>query len=202
MDRGFDFYAPQVFQDESGRWILIGWMGRPGMPYDHEQTLRNGWIHALTIPQELYINAEGQLCQRPVKELEQMRTDGVTEEFVNKFDLSVTVCFELKLSMKAPKEEFELKLRESASLCYKNEVLTLDLTGCGAGRTVRGVRIPKIHSLWILSDTSSVEIFINDGEEVFTTRIYDSMAELHVTLESKWMCGWMEYYPLRTGNNN
>ena len=26
-DMGFDFYAPQTFEDENGRRILIGWMG-------------------------------------------------------------------------------------------------------------------------------------------------------------------------------
>lgn len=194
MDRGFDFYAPQVFQDESGRWILIGWMGRPGMQYDHKQTLKNGWIHALTIPRELYVNAEGRLCQRPVKELERMRKDGVTESLDDEFELPVSACFELKLSLETPEEEFELILRESAFLCYKGGILTLDLNVCGAGRSIRGVQIAGIRSLRILSDASSLELFVNDGEEVFTTRIYDSMTDLHVKLEAGRLRGQAEYY--------
>ena len=33
LDRGFDFYAPQTFEDEQGRRILIGWMGIPDADY-------------------------------------------------------------------------------------------------------------------------------------------------------------------------
>lgn len=194
MDRGFDFYAPQVFQDESGRWILIGWMGRPGMPYVHEQTLRNGWIHALTVPRELYVNADGCLCQRPVKELERMRKDGVVKELKGGFDLPVSVCFEMKISLETLGGEFRLRIRESAFLSYEDGILTLDMTGCGAGRTVRKVRVPELCSIQILSDTSSLEIFVNEGEEVFTTRIYDTMTELHVMSESEQMRGRVEYY--------
>ena len=35
VDRGFDFYAPQTFEDETGRRILIGWMGIPDAPYEN-----------------------------------------------------------------------------------------------------------------------------------------------------------------------
>lgn len=194
MDRGFDFYAPQVFQDESGRWILLGWMGQPGELYDHGQTLKNGWIHALTVPRELYVNAGGRLCQRPVRELEKMRRDGVSRAFDKGFDLPVSACFELKLDLETPGEAFELKIRESAVLSYRDGILTLDMTGCGAGRTVRGVEASEIRSLQILSDTSSLEIFVNDGEEVFTTRIYDSMTGLHVQMDSEREKGRMEYF--------
>ena len=45
VDRGFDFYAPQTFEDETGRWILIGWMGIPGAHY-RNPTVERGWEHA------------------------------------------------------------------------------------------------------------------------------------------------------------
>src|SRR5699024_5400973 len=47
LDRGFDFYAPQTMLDDSGRRIMIGWMG---MTDDREQrhpTIASNWIHAL-----------------------------------------------------------------------------------------------------------------------------------------------------------
>lgn len=193
LDRGFDFYAPQVFQDASGRWILFGWMGRPGTGEDQTITLKNGWVHALTVPRELYVNGAGRLCQRPVKELEKLRKQSASETFEEGFDLPVPACFEFRIFFEDLRESFVLKIRESASLSYQDGILTLDMTGCGAGRTARGVQIPEISSLWILSDTSSLEIFVNDGEEVFTTRIYDSMTDLHVRLDGEGGSGTVEY---------
>lgn len=38
------------------------------------------------------------------------------------------------------------------------------------------------------------DLFVNDGEEVFTTRIYDSMTDLHVKLEAGRLRGQAEYY--------
>ena len=43
---------------------------------------------------------------------------------------------------------------------------------CGYGRNERKIRIEKIDNISIYSDTSSVEIFINNGEYVMTSRLY------------------------------
>ena len=46
-DHGFDFYAPQTFQDGKGRRILIGWMGRPDADeeYVNPTAESEGWQH-------------------------------------------------------------------------------------------------------------------------------------------------------------
>lgn len=196
LDRGFDFYAPQVFQDESGRWILFGWMSTPDAEYDCEQTMEHGWVHAMTLPRELYVNNSGALCQRPAKELERMRQGSKCQAFKERFQNNASVCFELKVKLENPTEEWELLLRESAILRYQDKILSLDMSGCGGGRTVQGVRLATVHDLHILSDTSSLEIFVNGGAEVFTTRIYDSMKHLQVKFESRQAAGAMEYYEL------
>ena len=41
-DKGFDFYAPQTFQDEQGRRILIGWAGMPDIAGEYDNRRRNG----------------------------------------------------------------------------------------------------------------------------------------------------------------
>lgn len=181
LDRGFDFYAPQVFQDESGRWLLFGWMSTPDADYDCERTMEYGWVHAMTVPRELYVNGKGRLCQRPARELKSMRRDGEDICFQRSFTRPVPACFELKLR---PEKPFTLQFRESAFLKFADGVLSLDLTGCGGGRMIRGVNVREVWEIRILSDTSSVEIFINGGEEVFTSRIYDSMQELKVSFDA------------------
>lgn len=50
IDKGFDFYAPQTFQDESGRRLLFAWIGNPDVDYPSDEY---GWAHALTLPREL-----------------------------------------------------------------------------------------------------------------------------------------------------
>lgn len=200
LDQGFDFYAPQVCKDESGRWILLGWMSTPDAPYDCEVTMKNGWVHAMTIPRELYVNQKGRLCQRPLKELERMRNDKIIKDFQagEEMQEAVNVCFELKLTLDQPTEDFTLKLRESAELSYQDRVLSLDLTACGAGRTVKSLALSEVRELQIFSDTSSLEIFVNGGEEMFTTRIYDSMEHLKVSVRSDKGGGQIELYSLLT----
>ncbi len=202
LDFGFDFYAPQVFQDEAGRWILLGWMSTPDADYDCEVTMKNGWVHAMTVPRELYVNEKGRLCQRPLKELERMRR-GISSgpfEAGTGFRAEVPVCFELKADLNHTSADsgrsFALRLRESAVLRYADGILSLDLTGCGAGRTVREVRLKEVRELQILSDTISLEIFVNGGEEVFTTRIFDSMEGLQAEFLSDGCGGRMELYEL------
>lgn len=198
LDRGFDFYAPQVFKDEAGRWILLGWMSTPDAAYDCEVTMKHGWVHAMTVPRRLYVNQKGRLCQCPLEELQRMRTEGMAEEFQKGSDFrkEVPACFEWKLTMDSPSEAFELLLRESAVLSYQDGVLRLDLTDCGAGRKTAEVILPEVQKLQILSDTSSLEIFVNGGEETFTTRIYDSMEGLQVAIKEMHTSGKMELYHL------
>ena len=53
LDRGFDFYAPQTFEDTKGRRIMIGWMGVPDAIEHKNPTVENYWQHQLTLPKEL-----------------------------------------------------------------------------------------------------------------------------------------------------
>lgn len=68
------FYAPQSFQDESGRRIIIGWMqeGR-----DDEQTMDAGWSGVLSVPRMLTLTASGRLHHAPVPELTRLRGEHV-----------------------------------------------------------------------------------------------------------------------------
>jgi sucrose-6-phosphate hydrolase SacC (GH32 family) len=57
VDHGFDFYAPQTFQDAGGRRILIGWMenwARKAWP-----TKAHGWAGAMTVPRIVGLRADG-----------------------------------------------------------------------------------------------------------------------------------------------
>ena len=170
VDRGFDFYAPQSFLDESGRRILIGWMGIPDADYTNPTT-QAGWQHALTIPRVLHWK-EGRLVQEQVRELQQMRCNERTYA-LGQLDLAGEegIVFEGCFLFESCRHMC-LTLRRGVTLTFEDGLLTLDMGTAGSGRTKRCARLEKLRELQVFSDTSSLEIFVNQGREVFTTRVY------------------------------
>lgn len=192
LDRGFDFYAPQTFEDEQGRRILIGWMGIPDADYVNPTT-DQGWQHALTIPRQLYVK-NGKLIQQPIEELEQMRKGELICTFSDHGKMESNLkLYEAKIRFKHCADTV-LTLKKGVTLSYKDGLLTLDMGDYGAGRTSRSVLLDELKDLRIFADTTSLEIFVNGGEEVFTTRVYSSKGELSIDGDCS---GTMKIYCLR-----
>ena len=186
LDRGFDFYAPQTMEDPHGRRILVGWMGLPEVEYPSDI---NGWAHCLTIPRELSVR-NGKLIQQPVPELESLRkkkaeaADSLSNE-KKQYDEFSGVTYELVCEFEqGDAHEYGIEFRagraEKTVIKYdavQGKVI-LDRTQSGKEvaleyGTVRKCPMPgekiKLH---LFVDSSSVEIFVNDGDEVFTSRIF------------------------------
>ena len=53
----------------------------------------------------------------------------------------------------------------------------------GYGRDIRHLELEHLDSLIIYSDTSSIEMFINDGYRTFTTRIYSENTDIECSNE-------------------
>ena len=128
FDRGFDFYAPQSFEDESGRRILIGWMGIPDADYTNP-TEEAGWQHALTIPRELSVR-DGKLIQEPIEELKQLRSE---DKAVCTFCYGQTIImqnaiYEAVVDFKRCRE-MVMTLREGITLSYKRQYPDLKSLG-------------------------------------------------------------------------
>ena len=172
LDYGFDFYAPQSFEDESGRRILVGWMGIPDADYTN-RTTENGWQHALTMPRELILK-DGIIYQRPIEEIKALRGNMRTfaaDEFkdLEVENLSFELCAEFEKC-----NGFKLNLRNDISLSFDKSkgLIELNMGESGCGRDARYAYCDEIRNIDVYSDTSAFEIFINDGEIVFTTRAY------------------------------
>ena len=185
MDWGFDFYAPQTFTDVQGRRILIGWMGMPDADeeYVNPTAQSEGWQHCLTVPREVtYKN--GMLYQYPVKELNGLRENG-TSISGSSVELPVNGPFDLDIQVKG--DQGKINLGENLFLEYQggDVILTLSETA-GAGRKVRKAHVPsgKVESLRILADTTAVEIYVNGGEVVFSTRYYPETQAQAVKVEA------------------
>ncbi|GAK13157.1 LOW QUALITY PROTEIN: sucrose-6-phosphate hydrolase [Geomicrobium sp. JCM 19039] len=180
LDHGFDFYAPQTTTRPDGRRILIGWMGLPDRSVPTE---RDEWAHCLTIPRELTISGD-RLLQNPVAELTTQRgasthfSDTTTRTFGHVYEAYVT------FTPVETSSTYGINMRTSESeqtvLTYDMETkqLTLDrslsgevpATSEGTTRT-HPYTLPYPH---VFMDHSSVEIFVNGGEAVFTSRIFPS----------------------------
>lgn len=193
IDRGFDFYAPQTFLDSKGRRIMYGWMG---MEEENHPTIKEGnWVHALTIPRELKIKNH-KIIQKPLEELKKLRKKSIEKENliiknqVNFQELSGE-SFEMIIEVEnVDAKSFGLKLRKSLEeeieLVFEKNKLVLDRSKTPF---LKGKRACKIsgdkHKLHIFMDVSSIEIFYNDGEEVFTSRVYVSPESKDIEFFSK-----------------
>lgn len=191
-DMGFDFYAPQTFEDEQGRRILVGWMGMIECDYDNMPTVKRGWQHCLTIPRELVWDEERRIVlQRPVQEMEALR--GASEEYREEASLEWNRSEGLELhisSVSSGEGTGELHLEAGGlRLDYEKEngVLTLAFTDrSGSGRKQRKARIGALKNARIFLDASAAEIYINGGETVMSTRFYPKkdFLSLKITVEN------------------
>lgn len=174
LDRGFEFYAPQSFQMPDGRTLLMGWMGT--MPKEKEETMptnEEGWAHHLSILREVTVE-NGILYQRPVKELaayfqEEARFQGRCYqgdlEKVLKVTLSTKEHFQ---------DVFELSLDEHTIFTVQEGIATLTRIAWNTGeKETRSCVLSKgLQSLSCYLDGTSLELFLNDGEEVFSSRVF------------------------------
>ena len=64
----------------------------------------------------------------------------------------------------------------------KNGVFTLEFTDdkVGCGRTKRNVKLNGCVDIRIIADTSSMEIYLNGGQRVMSTRFYPQSTEVDI----------------------
>ncbi|PPA70330.1 sucrose-6-phosphate hydrolase [Jeotgalibacillus proteolyticus] len=171
IDRGFEFYAPQTTVDK-GRRILFGWMGVPDQNEFDQPTVKNGWVHQLTLPRELKL-INGHIHQMPLEEMKQLRTAKTVNSKVNgTFSDSISRTSEIEIEGKMEK----LTLFGNMEVSYNEEtqLLTLERPSYVDGRIeCRSCHLKdELRNLKVWVDHSSLEIFVNDGEEVFTSRLF------------------------------
>ena len=89
------------------------------------------------------------------------------------------------------------KIKKLLFLRYDGKILTPSLQESGYGRDKRCVKINEISEIDIFSDVSSLEIFINHGQKVMTTRVYDSYHDTKIKVSCPMT---MDYYELKPYN--
>ena len=163
-------------------------MGLPGdESYGNDPTIAEGWQHCMTLPRELSVGANGVILQQPAREITHYYSSVTVGEGSLEvagdtcFDVSIddvdgafaaTVNGELSLSF-APAEgelpaRFEMRFTDESR------------GSAGCGRTVRWEPVDEVRNVRIVGDVSSVEVFVNDGALVFSTRMYSEAYGLSV----------------------
>ena len=185
-DMGFDFYAPQTFEDPNGRRILIGWMGMPDADeeYTNPTADEENWQHCLTVPREVTVK-NGQLYQWPIKEFEGLRREAreLTRE-----NPEVRVEGPADVEVQVEGDRSEVHLGENLWLEYADGKASMYLAeAAGAGRKVRNAFVPsgKVTDIRVVVDTTAVEIYLNRGEVVFSTRYYPENQRQLIRIEAE-----------------
>ena len=186
-DMGFDFYAPQTFTDNKGRRLLIGWMGMPDADEEYvNKTIDEGWQHCLTVPRELTVR-DGKILQAPAKELEGLRKEKTVlhdEKSIVEIRVEVNEGFDLVLDeIVMTGSSFKISMGGQMIFKYEDGVAEIGFSGiAGAGRSKRKAKIGELKNIRLLADTSAAEIYLNDGETVFSTRYYPDREDLQLKI--------------------
>ncbi|CAQ83353.1 MULTISPECIES: sucrose-6-phosphate hydrolase [Photorhabdus] len=191
LDAGFEFYAPQTTQIADGRRLLIGWMGVPDQDEQYHPTIRYGWIHTMTCPRELTL-CDGKLYQQPVRELQQLRGEQTVWQGVanDAPPLDITSA-ELIL---VPQGLFNVCFGDAMQLTWDGGLLSLIRNSLCSNQEEHRYWRGTVQHLQIMIDRSSVEIFINHGEAVMSSRYFPtSQPLLHMKGKAKLA---LQYWPL------
>ncbi len=179
-DHGFDFYAPQSFEAPDGRRLLIGWMGIGDIPYTNP-TVQMGWQHCLTLPREITVGKDGRLLQNPIRELQALREK--KKEFSQGAMMQTQLPFELIATTPG---RFTILFGEMLKLQYADGVFSMVFLdeNTGSGRDRRNVKLTRCDELRVIADTSSLEIYLNGGEKVMSSRFYPAVREVSLFTEN------------------
>ena len=197
IDLGTDFYAPQVFKDLKGRTIMYGWMGLPEEE-DFQPTNELGWVYSLTMPRELTLK-DGILYQRPIYEMKDLRVDEIEED--NNITTNMWTCnniktnsYELILDIDNLNSDFlELRFAEGnddyslLKFDFRKNIGILDNTNRANGpKQIRKFRLKNEtkYKINMFVDNSSAEIFLQEGREVLSTRIYPNEGSTGLSIKA------------------
>jgi beta-fructofuranosidase len=186
LDKGFDFYAPQTFEGKNNERLMFGWAGMGEMDYPSD---KEEWAHCLTIPRELEIE-DGKLIQKPARELKALRKQPESAELrLNRGSKELSSGYEqyeLKITLESIESDtFGIELfsseKEGLVLEFNRSQQTVTLNRENFAEAFGGkhgyersseLEIGDAVNIQIFIDRSIAEIFINDGEVVFTSRVF------------------------------
>ncbi len=188
LDFGFDSYAAAFANNvqKENQAMLIAWMGLPDVSYPTDE---ENWSGCLTLPRELSVR-DRRLIQRPISGLKELRDKEIPlADYRPGSVIELPRVCEMELYFRPGDAALQLFADEYGNggllISYSQEKQEIQIDRSGlktqfneAHGQVRSriLNNPLTH-LRIFIDRSSVEIFVNDGDAVFTSRVFPAEGE-------------------------
>ena len=182
LDFGFDSYAAECAANIEDRdyAVLTAWMGLPDSSYPTDE---EDWQGCLTMPRELTVRGR-RLIQKPLADLKALRM----EELDPEPGVLPRTC---ELEVLAGGGDLDLKLFShqdgsgGLDIHYDDDrrMVTVDRSGVdrrfneSMGEIREHSLENRLSHMRIFIDRSSVEIFVNNGDAVFSSRIFPTAGE-------------------------
>ena len=202
IDYGLDFYAPQTLLSKDGRRVMIAWM--QNWATSNCQSPDDLIFGEMTFPRELSLRNE-RICQNPVREIENYRGRKVAYE--NVLVNGVTTLpgisgriIDMTLTIKPANGQgfnwFRVNVAKDGEnvtvVRYKpkSRMIRIDRSRCGFPHDIVHIRDFPVNSvnegikLRLLMDKHSLELFVNDGEQVATSIIYTKQSADAITFDA------------------
>ena len=193
IDHGHDFYAPQTFIAKDGRRIAIAWMD---MWESNMPSKAHGWAGCFTLPRELTLTKDNKVIMQPIAELTSLRQ---AHQTISARELAKNSaqkmkddagCCEIELIWdlaNSPAEKFGFWIGKGMQFYIDRQSNRLIIERHYPDDVIsdyRSAELPNSNQLKIHAyiDHSSAEIFINDGEITFSSRIYPQKNERELKL--------------------
>lgn len=182
LDFGFDSYAAECANNspDPASKILVAWMGLPDSSYPTDE---DEWSGCLTLPRELRIR-DRRLIQVPLPGLEALRgdevdpVDGILPEACEMIVKSDGGNMTLSLFTKADGTGGITIYYDAAW-----KMVTVDRSGLTKRFNIDQGEVREhptefpLSTMRIFIDRSSVEIFVNEGDAVFSSRVFPTEEE-------------------------
>lgn len=197
FDKGFDFYATQIYQEED-RTIMLAWMNMWSRSYP---SAIDGYAGEVTLPRELELK-DNHIYQKPIQEIQNYyQNETILNEIesnnneikldINGDKIHLNVEIDV-LNLNGGKAGFKLlqSENESTNIYYddflgmvvfdrRNSGVDIDSFDDDGELNVRYARIEPIDNkikFEIFVDVSSVELFINDGYYTMSGLVFPTEA--------------------------
>jgi beta-fructofuranosidase len=183
IDFGLDFYAPQTIEYSDGRRVMIAWM----QSWDNYMTPHNfKWSGMMTLPRELSLK-DNKLIQVPVREIENYWADTVeysSQKITNSMklkgiegrviDLEMNILsgdydsFEVLLAQKG-ENHIKVSFDPRKNIVKFDRKYSSQRKDCISEREMIVERKNGQIKFRFILDKFSLELFVNDGEQVMTS---------------------------------
>ena len=164
IDKGDAFYAPQVINNAE-KPIIVGWHEMWNKSYP-TRDMSHGWVGSFTVPRELKL-CDGDIIQMPIVELDKyLKPDCDIGGVIPKCaDIRATFDGEGAITIQGSNGQLVIG---SDGGVYLDTVNAANGNGCI--RRTNGTYASA--SVRILLDMSGIELFVDGGKEVISSRMY------------------------------